>query len=297
MTSRGISRYLDDFRRQLAGMDRAIVQDALSDAEDHLTSALETYVTEHPGVSPEEAVNQVIESYGSPGEIAEQYRRIEEYTSPAIGSTRPRVEKRGLRGFFGVIAEPSAWAAMLYMIFGLATGIVYFTWTTAALSVSAGLIVLVIGVPVTWLFFLSFRGLALVEGRIVEALLGVRMPRRPVFVRKGEGWWGSLKGVFATGSTWTSLVYLILMLPLGVLYFSLFVTLFALSLSMIASPVLELVFHIQVFDLYESWWIPVWLMPFVVIAGALLFPGTLHLARSVGRLHGRLARTMLVSGS
>lgn len=87
------------------------------------------------------------------------------------------------------------------MIISMATGIAYFTWAVTGFSVSAGLIVLIIGVPLTWLFFLSFRGIALVEGRIVEALLGVRMPRRTVFIRKGDGWWGSVKGVFTTRST------------------------------------------------------------------------------------------------
>lgn len=284
--------YLNAFRQEMKGSDRAVVQDALSDAEDHLSAAIETELRQHPEESEEEAVKSAIAMYGDPAEVAEHYRKVEKYTVPVLSKGEPR--KRS--GFFGVIADPASWASLLYMILSLGTGIFYFTWAVTGFSLSASLIILIIGVPLAWLFFLSFRGLAFIEGRIVEALLGVRMPRRAVFIRKGSGWWGSIKGVFATGSTWSSLVYLILMLPLGVLYFTVFTVLVALSLSMIADPVLELIFKIQVFDFPEPFWTPVWAMPFVVIGGVLLFFCTLHLAGLTGKLQGRLARSMLVSG-
>jgi len=289
-----IEDYLNAFREELKGSDRATVQDALSDAEDHLSTALDIELSEHPDESSEEAAKNIISKYGDPEEVAEHYRKVEKYTTPAFsGEIRKR---KGLAAFFGIISDPSAWAALLYMIFSLATGIIYFTWAVTGFSLSASLLVLIIGVPLAWLFFLSFRGLAFVEGRIVEALLGARMPRRAIFIRKGDGWWGSIKGIFSTGSTWSSFIYLILMLPLGVLYFSVFITLVSVSLALIADPIFELVLDIPLFDFPGVWWTPVWLMPFVVIAGACLFISTLHLAKLTGKLQGKLARAMLVSG-
>lgn len=283
--------YLNAFREELRGSDRATVQDALSDAEDHLTQAMETELSEHPEESEESAARSVIARYGDPAEVAGHYRMVEKYTSPVFASgTRRRPS------FFGVIFEPSAWAALLYMILSLVTGILYFTWAVTGVSLSMGMLVLIIGVPLAWLFFLSFRGLAFVEGRIVEALLGVRMPRRAVFISRGEGWWGQIRGVFSTASTWSSLVYLILMLPLGTIYFTVFVTLTAVSLAMVTDPVFELLLKIPVWDFPRTFWTPVWLMPLVVAGGVLLFLVTLHFARWVGRVHGRLARRMLVSG-
>jgi hypothetical protein len=289
-----IEDYLNAFREELKGSDRATVQDALSDAEDHLSTALDTELSEHPDETEDEAARNIISKYGEPEEVAEHYRRVEKYTTPVLSSHRQ--PREGLSAFFGIIADPSAWGALLYMILSLATGIIYFTWAVTGFCLSASLLILIIGVPLAWLFFLSFRGLAFVEGRVVEALLGARMPRRAVFVRKGAGWWGSIKGIFSTGSTWSSFIYLILMLPLGVLYFSVFITLIAVSLAMIADPVFELVLGIPVFDFPEVWWTPDWLMPIVVLAGAGLFLSTLHLAKATGKLHGKLARTMLVSG-
>lgn len=284
--------YLNAFRDELRGADRAVVQDALSDAEDHLSTAIEEELSGNPEETEEDAARKAIAQYGDPSEVAEHYRKVEKYTQPVLAPERTP----GKHSFFGVIADPSAWASLLYMILSLATGIIYFTWAVTGISVSAGMLVLIIGVPLAWLFFLSFRGLALVEGRIVETLLGVRMPRRAVFIRKGTGWWGSIKGVFSAATTWSSLVYLILMLPLGVIYFTVFVTLLSLSLGMVASPVLELVFHVPMLHISEPWWTPVWLMPFVVAGGALLFLATMNLASLAGKLHGKLARIMLVSG-
>lgn len=292
---KAIEEYLNSFRDELKGSDRATIQDALADAEDHLTTAVENKLSDRPVKTVEEAVKAVIDKYGTPDEVADHYRVVEEYTTPVLATSKQKQGSKGFAKFCGIITEPVAWGALLYMILALATGIIYFTWAVTGLSVSAGLIVLIIGVPLTWLFFLSFRGIALVEGRIVEALLGVRMPRRTVFIRKGNGWWGSVKGVFTTRSTWSSLLYLILMLPLGTLYFSVFITLIAVSLSMIADPIFELVFRVPVFDFPEAWWTPVWLMPFVVVAGGLLFLSTLHLAKLTGKIHGKFARAMLVS--
>ncbi len=289
-----IEDYLNAFREELKGSDKATIQDALSDAEDHLSTALDTELSENPEETEEEAVISIISRYGDPEEVADHYRNVEKYTDPALSSNKRT--RSGLSAFCGIIADPSAWAALLYMILSLATGIVYFTWAVTGFSVSASLIVLIIGVPLAWLFFLSFRALAFVEGRIVEALLGARMPRRAIFISKGEGWWGSIKGIFSTGSTWSSFIYLILMLPLGVLYFTVFITLTAISLSMTADPILELIFKVPVFDIPEPWFTPIWLMPFVVIAGVILFLSTLHLAKVTGKLHGKLARAMLVSG-
>jgi hypothetical protein len=80
-----------------------------------------------------------------------------------------------------VAADPRAYAALFYMLLSLATGIFYFTWVTVGLSLSVGLSVLIIGLPFIVLFFGSVRVLSLVEGRVVEAMLGMRMPRRPAY--------------------------------------------------------------------------------------------------------------------
>ena len=98
-----------------------------------------------------------------------------------ISTPFPKAEMPDERrfGFFNVVSDPRTYGALLYMLLSLATGIFYFTWVVTGLSLTFGFAILIIGIPFALLFIASVRVLSYVEGRIVEALLGVRMPRRP----------------------------------------------------------------------------------------------------------------------
>src|SRR5678810_566191 len=100
----------------------------------------------------------------------------------------------------------------------------YFTWVVAGVSMSAGLAVLIIGVPFVILYFGSVRILSLVEGRIVEVMLGERMPRRPLYGTRGKPLLERIKDIFVDPRTWSTQLYFLLMLPLGIVYFTLAVT-------------------------------------------------------------------------
>jgi hypothetical protein len=307
-----IEQYLSELKQELAGSDRATVQDALADAEEYLRTALDNAMKGNAPVSEGEALAQIIEKYGQPKEIAAAYKAIESRTppafsrptrkevkvpeappviAPAIADTRPWYAR-----FFGVFAEPRAWGALFYLLFTLGTGIAYFTWALTGICTSAGLLVLIVGVPLFGLFLLSVRGVALLEGRLVEALLGVRMPHRPLFSRKDIGWWQKFKNLFTERQTWTTLVYMLfLQMPLGIIYFTVFITLIAVAGALIMKPILELVWGIPSFIIGDyGYYTPVWLMPFAVIGGVLLLFCIMHLAKYVGRLHGMMAKTMLV---
>jgi len=298
-----IEEYLSVLKKDLRGCDRATIQDALSDAEEHLRTALDSAVA-NAGVSEADALPGIIEKYGAPEDIAAAYRNIEHHITPALYEDNvseepetPKVkdERHFLVRFFGVFAEPRAWGAFLYLMLSLATGIFYFTWVTTGISVSAGLMVLIIGLPLAGLFILSVKGISLVEGRIVEALLGVRMPRRPAFSPKNQSWWEFFKSTLADKQTWLSLVYMLLQLPLGITYFTVFITLVALSFYGIASPILQLVYDIPVYNIFGvAYYLPNWFFPIAVIGGILLATATLHLAKYVGRLHGTMAKALLV---
>jgi len=174
-TPRTIVEYLNQLRAALRGADPALIQDALYDAEEHLRAEL----ADQPGRDEAAMLEQVVGSYGAPDEVAEIYRDQEIKIQRAIRPP-PAPQRRSLAGrFFGVAADARTYGALFYMLLSLATGIFYFTWAVTGVSMSAGLSVLIIGIPFVVLFFGSVRGLSLLEGRIVETMLGVRMPRRP----------------------------------------------------------------------------------------------------------------------
>lgn len=303
-----IEQYLAELKKELAGSDRATIQDALSDAEEYLRDALKS-TKAGPGASLAETLAPIIEKYGSPTEVSAAYKEIESRTPPTFASPAPKkIEPRAIPSaptaapdtrpflvrFFGVYAEPRAWGSLFYLLFSLVTGIIYFTWAVTGLSLSAGFLVLIIGLVFAGLFLLSVRGIALVEGRLVEALLGVRMPRRPLFSRRDIGWWQKFKGLLTSRHTWTALVYMIIQMPLGIIYFTVIVTLISVSVWFITSPIWHaLGFPIAVAYPYE-YYLAAWALPLVVIGGVLLLTATMHLAKVTGKGHGHLAKALLV---
>jgi hypothetical protein len=288
-----IAQYLQQVRAALAGADRAVVQDALYDTEEHLRAELAA----NPGVGEAELLRRIVTSYGSPEEVAEIYRDTEVTVSRALRSPMPTPRSSAAGRFFGVAADPRTYGALFYMLLALATGIFFFTWSVAGVALSAGLSILIIGVPFVVLFISTIRVLSLVEGRIVETLLGVRMPRRPAYVQRGVPLLTRIGLMFSDPRTWSTLLYFVLMLPLGVVYFSLAVSGLALSLGLIFAPVASLfVDGVQsgIF-LDGERIIPAGVaMPFALGLGILMLFLTLHLARAVGRLHGRIAHHLLV---
>ncbi len=293
---RSIEQYLKALREELAGADAALIQDALYDAEEYLRAE----VAAHPEKSEPDVLELIASTYGAPDEVASAYRDTEAKVKAAMTTPR-KVPNTGAGAFFGVFLDPRAYTSLFFMLLSLATGVIYFTITVTGLSLSAGLAVLVIGVP----FFLAFvaltRVISLAEGRLIEAMTGARMPRRPVHPNKASGFWTRVGQMLADPRTWTTLAYLILMLPIGIVYFVIAVTGLSVSLAFIFAPVAELAgLHGWLglpddISLYPGWLASAWALPLIVGVGVLLLTLLMHLARGVGRLHALYAKALLVA--
>ena len=300
-TPQTIKEYLAQLRAALAGADPAMIQDALYDAEEHLRSEL----AENPGMSEAELLAKIATTYGAPDEVADIYRTTEKTVVRALRTPPPRPRRSAFGRFFGVLSDPHTYGALFYMLLSLATGIFYFTWAVTGLSMSAGFAALIFGAPFFLLFMASVRGLSLVESRIVEGMLGVRMPRRPPYTGRERPWLQRIAAMLTDPRTWATLLYMLLMLPLGIAYFVIVVVLSAVSLALMLMPVA------MVFDFFGlghdfvggtvtvDWGfgahIPGWgdaIAMFVV--GFFLLFGMLHLVRGIGRMHGAFAKHLLV---
>lgn len=290
-----IPEYLAHLRRELTGADPALIQDALYDAEEYLRSEL----AENPGKSEAEVIADVASSYGAPEEVADIYRDTEVKVQAALRPPRPAERKSALGRFFGVAADPRAYASLFYMVLALATGVFYFTWVVTGLAMSAGFAILIIGIPFLILFFGSIRVLSLVEGRLVEVMLGERMPRRPLYSARGRSIWQRIGDMFTDPRSWSTLLYMLLMLPLGIVYFTLAVALVSVGVSFLLSP-LALLPGVNMHVWISGIDVPVdapWVLPVLAACGALLLFVTLHLARGIGRVHGLLAKHLLVKSA
>ena len=301
---RSIDDYLKQLRSALAGEDPALIQDALYDAEEYLRAE----VAAHPTKSEADVLELISSTYGAPDEVAAAYHDTEQKVKAALKTPTPKAASSpsALRRFFGVYLDPRAYTSLLYMLLALATGILYFTVVVVGLSLSAGLAVLIVGVP----FFLAFiaiaRVIALGEGRLLEAITGERMPRRPVHPGPPATWWTRIIEMLKDLRTWTTLAYLLLMLPLGVVYFSIAITVLCLCAAFIATPLAVLAnyvgwIHGDVFDhvrlgddILWSTGHPVFSGVLWFVVGVALLTLFMHAARALVRGHTLLAKSLLV---
>jgi hypothetical protein len=162
---------------------------------------------------------------------------------------------------------------------------------------SAGFMILIIGIPFAVLFMGSVWALSLVEGRLVETMLGVRMPRRPAYGKREGGFLTRIKEILVDPRTWATLLYMLLMLPLGIIYFTVAVTALALSLSFLLAPIAYLMGYADNINFTWNGATIVdqpWTMLPMFITGALGVFITLHVARGIGKLHGMMAKHLLV---
>jgi uncharacterized membrane protein len=295
---RSIDQYLEQLRAELAGEDAALVQDALYDAEEYLRAE----VAANPDKSEADVLELIASTYGAPDEVAAAYRDTEKRMKVALATPR-RIPKSPLGRCFGIFLDARAYLSLMFMFLSMATGIIYFVVAVTGLALSVGLSVLIIGIPFFLLFILVCRVIALAEGRLIEAMTGVRMPRRPVHPATGRGFFARIGDMLKDRRTWSTLAYMILMLPLGIVYFTLAVVGLVISLVFVSVPVFNLGLHWGWFPNLEThiglnpeWlWGSLWLAPFMMLIGFLLLTAFLHVAKGVGRLHALYAKALLVA--
>ena len=297
---RSIDEYLKQLRGALAEEDTALIQDALYDAEEYLRAE----VAAHPERSEADVLELISSTYGAPQEVAAAYRDTEAKVKAALKTPLPPAitQRRGIRRFFGVFMDVRAYTSLFYMLLTLATGIVYFTFVVTGVALSAGFAVLVIGIP----FFLAFIGIARVialgEGRLLEATTGERMPRRPVHPGPPASWLTRIANMLKDVRTWTTLLYLLVMLPLGILYFTITVTGLALGLRLALAPLFLLGGQFGWFPPeFSGGVINVDGSPesiigalFCAAVGVVILTLLLHAVRWLARSHARLAKALLV---
>lgn len=296
-----LDAYLEALKVALAGSDRAVVQDALFDARNRLNLELARLSWEEPLLPADQALAKAAATLGTPEQAAEAYRQRETIVAEVLRPVPIAQEpERPWPSLFGVFKEPRAYTSVLYLLLSFVTGIFAFVWVTTGLSLSIGLLVILIGFPLLLFFLGSVRALGLAEGRLVEALLDVRMPRRPPLMPEGLRWTQRLANLFRDGYTWTSLLYLLLMLPLGILHFTLTLVSFVLSFSLMAVPFAKLCGDLggemEVFGKVYGPDVmpPLWILVGIAFLGILALAASLHLALAQGRLQGWLARHLLV---
>jgi len=122
------------------------------------------------------------------------------------------------------------------------------------------------------------------------------MPRRPLFTAKGLKWLERLRVLVLDKHTWLSILYMMIQFVFGTIYFVVFVTILSFSISFIAVPFLqEILGEGVVMNNDIRYYLPTWSYPLLIFGGVLLWTLFMNLGRVIGQLHGRMAKSMLVT--
>lgn len=176
-----VRAYLRELERALDGADTALVHDALVDAEVHLRQAIAS------GRDPEAAIRD----FGSAQDIADAYldmttevRHPSFKGSPrhsmAVSVSQPAAGRRRWRDVpvVGIWVDPNAWGSLVFLTFGFIFALAACLWLVGLGSVALFTLPLLVGIPLLVLLLGSARSLSLAQGKIIEWLVGIRMPRR-----------------------------------------------------------------------------------------------------------------------
>ena len=132
--------------------------------------------------------------------------------------------------------EPRTWTAVLYLVASLAVGVFWFVVLVTGISVGVSLVIVWVGLPILGLTMLVWRGGAWLERRWVGLMLGARIPE-PYRPRPDGGLLARWLAMAADPATWKDFAYLVLLFPLGLVWFVVTVTLWSVALSLLTVPI------------------------------------------------------------
>ncbi|WP_189212421.1 sensor domain-containing protein [Actinokineospora fastidiosa] len=194
----------------------------------------------------------------------------------------------------GTTPRPPLTGSVVYLVMNLGVGIAGFVTLVTLFAVGLGTAIIWVGLPVLALAVLLCRGGAQVERARVYALLDtyIAAPHSPL---PETGRW---KARFRDGGTWRSLAYFLLLLPIGIVEFTMMVALWASSLGLLFLPVYFRFLPTGSYRLWD-WDRPVLVidstveaLPFTAL-GVLVLAVTLVTTRWLARVHARFARALL----
>ena len=137
------------------------------------------------------------------------------------------------RSFGGALGRLGA--DTLYLALGLPMGILTFTWVVTGWSVSLGLLITLIGLPLAVVTVVVSRALAQVERQRAALVLGSAVPER--YRRPAKpGIVAKLRALLGDAQTWKDLGWHLLLLPVGIAGFTIAVTTWGTTLGLIAMP-------------------------------------------------------------
>jgi signal transduction histidine kinase len=114
------------------------------------------------------------------------------------------------------VCDPAVYRAGLCFLLQLPMGIAGFVLAVTALAVGLGLSVTLVGIPIIAAALIGARQVGAAYRQLARWGFGAKIAR-PGPLARGPGFLGWLQGVLLDAASWRSLLYVVLMFPMGVL--------------------------------------------------------------------------------
>ena len=125
---------------------------------------------------------------------------------------------------------------LLYLLFSLPLGVLYFVILITGFSLGAGLAITIIGLPLLVVMIFVTYILGDLDRKLTSLFLGVQIAKPEARPSEKETATAILVAQLKSLQFWKELGYLLLKMPLGVIAFTIAVTFVAVSLAFIGAP-------------------------------------------------------------
>ena len=132
------------------------------------------------------------------------------------------------------VVSARTWRETAYLVLDLPVGVAGFTFVVTGLSLGAGLLITLIGIPILALTLLGCRGGAWLELRRAR-LLTLDLPDPPPLDRAGS-FVRRASRPLVDGVGWRAAAYFFVMLPVGIVTFTIVVTIWTTALGLLTMP-------------------------------------------------------------
>lgn len=140
--------------------------------------------------------------------------------------------------FFNVVAEKQTYMNLLYILFAFPLSTIYFSLILTGLSLSLGLLIILVGVLIFAATLLMVRVFRLLEIQMTEVFLNTRINISAVPETAGKSG-NFFKRTFGSGATWKSFVYfLFIKFPLDIVIFSISISFIGITLHLLLAPII-----------------------------------------------------------
>jgi signal transduction histidine kinase len=224
--------------------------------------------------------------------LSADYRSMHSYVTEQTTPSFRRPQPGGWARF------TAAWATRLgldtaYLLLGLPAGTIAFTVVVTGWATALGLAITLIGLPIAMATIVVSRGMANAERWRAALVVGAPIRGRYRPVRTGR-MIERLKALFADGQTWKDLGWHLLLLPVGIVGFTVAVVCWCWSLWCLTFPIWFKITPAAAdfgdFTLDTWWWAAL-----VFAVGIATLPITIALLRGTAAGTGALARLLLGS--